>query len=77
MSAFADDNVPKADVLDVEFREDGTAIDLSPMNNEVTVFGQEGLVMYYNEDYKRVVPHFNNPFGGTCTSFYKIDYTEN
>ena len=77
LSSAADDNIPKADLLDVEFLEDGTAVDKSPMENVVQVVGQENLTMYYNEDYKRVVPKFANPFGGNCNAFYKIDYTEN
>ena len=31
--------LPKADVLDIEFHDDGTVTDASPMQNPVTVLG--------------------------------------
>jgi len=50
--SLADDNIPKADILDVVFNEDGTAYDASPMDNTVEVIGKEMMTTYYNENYK-------------------------
>ena len=66
---------PVADLLDVVFKEDGTAEDVSPMHNTVEHFGTSST--YYNETYKRYVANFDNPWGGTCTSYYKVDYETN
>ena len=49
----ADDNIPKADILDVVFNEDGTAYDASPMDNKVEVIGKEMMTTYYNEKRQR------------------------
>ena len=45
LCSAADDNIPKADLLDVEFLEDGTAVDQSPRENVAQVVGQENLTM--------------------------------
>ena len=73
----ADDNIPKADILDVVFNEDGTAYDASPMDNTVEVIGKEMMTTYYNENYKRVVPRLSNPWSGNGATYYKVDYENN
>ncbi len=73
----ADDNIPKADILDVVFQEDGTAYDASPMGNKVEVIGKGMMTTYYNENYKRIVPKLSNPWGGDGTIYYKVDYENN
>ena len=67
---------PEADILDVVFHEDGTAEDVSPLHNTVELFGTTSST-YYNETYKRYVARFDNPWGGTCTGYYKVDYETN
>ncbi|MCR4921982.1 MAG: discoidin domain-containing protein [Bacteroidaceae bacterium] len=64
---------PVADLLDVVFKEDGSAEDVSPMHNTVEHFGETSSV-YYNTTYGRYVAHFTNPWGAACTSWYKVDY---
>ncbi len=76
-AAKADDNVPKADILDVVFNSDGTAVDISPMQNEVQVIGQSAIEVYFNETYKMNIPRFTNPWSGTATHYYKVDYENN
>ena len=73
----ADDNIPKADILDVVFNDDGSAYDASPMENPVEVIGKDLIEPYYNENYKRVVPRLFNPWGGNGQTYYKIDYENN
>ena len=68
--------VPVADVLDVVFHEDGTAEDVSPLHNTVELIG-ETTSTYYNETYGRYAARFDNPWGKTCTGYYKVDYEEN
>ena len=74
-AAFADEvtnttEAPVADLLDVVFKEDGTAEDVSPMHNTVERVG-EGISVYYNETLKRYVARFDNPYGGNCTGYYQ------
>ena len=74
-AAFADEvtnttEAPVADLLDVVFKEDGTAEDVSPMHNAVERVG-EGISVYYNETLKRYVARFDNPYGGNCTGYYQ------
>lgn len=73
----ADDNVPKADILDVVFNEDGSAYDASPMDNPIQVFGKDLIETYYSESYKRIIPKLFNPWGGTGQTYYKVDYENN
>ena len=61
---------PVADLLDVVFHEDGTAEDISPMKNEIELIG-ETTTTYYNDTYQRYVAHFDQPYAGTCTGYYK------
>ena len=69
-------NAPVADLLDVQFNGDGTAIDLSPMENDVTYVG-DGTVVAHNQFFDRDVPMFNNAWGGTCTGYYRVDFENN
>lgn len=68
---------PKADLLDVVFKADGTAEDISPMQNEVITNAGEGLTTYYNNTYERYVARFDNPWAGVATGWYRIDYGTN
>lgn len=67
---------PKADVFDVVFYEDGTAEDVSPHHSDVVAYGEP--TTYYSDTYQRYVAHFENPYGGVATNFYKgTDYNHN
>ena len=67
-----------ADMLDVVFKADGTAEDISPMKMKVTTNAGTQLMTYYNSAYDRYVAHFNNTMGqSTTTSFYKVDFSSN
>jgi len=66
---------PVADLLDVRFNADGTAEDISPMKNTVVKYGSPSTV--WSNTYQRYIASFANPWGGTASSFYKIDYTNN
>lgn len=68
--------IPEADLLDIVFNEDGTAEDVSPMQNSVERVG-ETVSTYYNETYGRHVARFENPYGSTCTGYYKVDFENN
>ncbi len=68
-------NLPKADLLDVVFKDDGTAVDVSPMKHVVTTKSGATLMTYYNDVHKRYVASFKNSLGGqTGSGFYRIDY---
>ncbi|MCM1449191.1 MAG: hypothetical protein NC082_02515 [Clostridiales bacterium] len=73
---YDDGSMIKADLLDVEFRPDGSAVDVSPMANEISYRPSANLVTYYNDIQKRYVASFRNPMGSDVTSgFYRINYT--
>lgn len=67
-----------ADLLDVEFNNDGTATDLSPMHNQVEYVPGTALMTYYNDNYERYIAHFNQtPGTNMSSSYYKVDYSAN
>ena len=66
-------SIPTADLLDVQFQADGTAVDLSTMKNPVEKNGTTATVAY-NDAFGRYVATFNNAWGGTTTGWYKVDY---
>ena len=69
---------PVADVLDVVFKTDGTAEDVSPMHNVVETHAGGALSTYYSATYNRFVAQFGNSWGkGTSTGYYEIDYANN
>lgn len=70
--AAVESKLPVADVLDVRFGANGAAVDVSPMANTVTRKGT--VASYYNDRYGCYAAQFNNAYGGSTSSFYKIDY---
>lgn len=70
-------HTPKADLLDVVFNEDGTATDISPMANYVQTVASAKLYTYYNPEYGRYAAHFDNPWAGAASGYYKVDYSNN
>lgn len=69
--------VPKADLLDVEFKNDGTAVDASPMGNIIKV-GEQAPETYYNTTLGRFVGKFDNAWGAANTyCYYRTDYQNN
>lgn len=67
----------KADLLDIIFNLDGTATDISPMQNEVVTVGEVIPTVTYSDTYKRNIATFDNELGSNGNSAYKIDYTNN
>ncbi|MGN0231958.1 MAG: LamG-like jellyroll fold domain-containing protein [Muribaculaceae bacterium] len=70
-------DTPVADILDVRFNNDGTATDISPLNNEVQTFESSALTTYYNTTFKRYVARFDNAWGAAASGYYKADYEDN
>ena len=69
-------NAPVADLLDVIFKNDGTAIDNSEHQNEVQYVSGASSVNYYHDTYQRYVSHFNHKLGDSMSGgYYKVDYT--
>ncbi len=69
---------PVADLLDVEFRNDGSAYDNSA--NRLTVNDVAGapMVNYYSEKYSRYIAHFNHTMGeSTSEGYFKVNYASN
>lgn len=72
-----------ADMLDVAFLLDGSAIDLSPMKHTVkTVSYSDPFTNSFNDQFNRSMVSFNPPQNGTSLgtdkgSYYRIDYMNN
>ena len=74
-SVWAQDT-PVADLLDVQFNDDGTAVDLSASQMEIEFFGN-GTVVSYHPSFSRNMASFGNPWGKTCKGYYKVDFENN
>lgn len=71
-------NVPEADLLDIIFKNDGTAFDNSVSKMQVTTVQGSSAVNYFNEAYSRYTAHFSHPLGEAISAgYYKIDYSQN
>ena len=67
---------PVADLLDVIFKNDGTAIDNSISQMEVNYVSGASSVNYYHDVYQRYASHYSHNLGGEMAGgYYKIDYT--
>ncbi|MDR3260449.1 MAG: hypothetical protein LBT78_01290 [Tannerella sp.] len=67
-----------ADLLDVVFKNDGTAEDVSPMHNTVTTLENPALFTFYSDTYERFGAVFNHaPGSGVSDGFYKVNYADN
>lgn len=65
-----------ADLLDVQFLNDGTAVDVSPAQHPIETVPGAALVTYYNEDLGQYVANFRHTLGGVDgTGFYRVPYT--
>lgn len=70
--------LPKADLLDVIFRNDGTAFDNSDSKMDVSTVQGSSFVNYFCDAYSRYTAHFNHSLGGSVNGgYYKIDYSRN
>ena len=68
--------VPKADLLDVVFNDDGTATDISASQNNVELFGIPRVVK--SSKYGMNVACFHdNGLNKDCAYWYKVDYGTN
>src|SRR5574344_76308 len=70
--------IPKADLLDVVFANDGTAKDVSEMKSTVGMVAGSTMVNYYNDLYGMYAVHFNHGLGEAATNgYFKVDYSTN
>lgn len=69
---------PVADLLDVVFKEDGTAEDVSPMAHEVITQKSTAMMTYYNDIHKRYVANYRHSLGeGVTSGYYRVNYKPN
>lgn len=68
---------PVADMLDVLFRQDGSAYDASPMGMKVVASNKKAVTTYYSNEFDRYVVSLPNSWGSTVTSSYRVDYATN
>lgn len=70
-------DVPEADLLDVIFKNDGTAVDNSDSKMTITAVSGSASVNYFSDAYSRYAAHFNHTLGSAMSAgYYKIDYTQ-
>lgn len=68
--------LPTADLLDVVFLNDGTAIDNSPAHTPVRTLDGTSMMTYHNDLYGMYAAHFNHTPGTSVNEgFYKADYS--
>ena len=68
--------VPKADLLDLEFYNDGSVKDISGGGMTIANVAGAPMVNYYNDQYSKYVAHFNHRLGTSAASGYvKADYS--
>lgn len=66
---------PTADLLDIVFKEDGTAEDASPMAHEVITRPSTALMTYYNDVHHRYVANYRHTLGeGITAGYYRVNY---
>jgi glycerophosphoryl diester phosphodiesterase len=77
-SASGAPELPVADILNVVFSVDGTAEDISPMHNTLTVYPATTLLTVFNDTYQRYVARFHNTAGqATSAGYYRMSYSGN
>ncbi|MDR0506205.1 MAG: hypothetical protein LBH32_05245 [Dysgonamonadaceae bacterium] len=68
---------PVANMLDVVFNSDGTAIDVSPMRNAI-ITGETAPTVFRSTEFNRFAARFvGKTTGNNTTCYYKIDYRDN
>ena len=83
-----DFTAPVADMLDVQFDEDGSVTDVSPMNNPIETYKNNNgnyvestVPTYYSDEYGRYVATYANKWGagdlGTNGVYSKMDFASN
>ena len=71
------DNLKDDCILDVQFNQDGTAVDVSGKGVDVKTVPGAGLVTYESRATRSYVAHFNHvPGSGFSSGYYRVDYTE-
>lgn len=71
-------DTPKADMLDVVFRNDGTATDASAMQLPIQTFASNFLTTYYDNCQGCYSARFSHPLGANISGgFYKANYLNN
>lgn len=74
-SITIDNTIPRADLLDVVFGDNGVATDVSPMHNNIVA---NNCATVYDSSLGRYVARFsNNAWGGQASQWYSLDYTDN
>lgn len=74
--AFCDKPIPN--LLDIQFNADGTVTDLSPMKHTVTVVSEDNrtVPVEYIPEMDAYAGKFENTWGGTPTTYCKVDYSK-
>lgn len=66
---------PVADLLDIEFLSDGTAIDRSASRLGVATYPGSAMVNYRSSKYSKYIAHFNHSLGEAASEgYFRIDY---
>lgn len=64
-------------ILDLQFNQDGSAVDVSGKGVDVKTVPGAGLVTYESRATRSYIAHFNHEPGSSFTSgYYRVDYTD-
>ena len=64
-------------ILDIQFNQDGSAVDVSGKGVEVKTVPGAGLVTYESRATRSYIAHFNHEPGSSFTSgYYRVDYSD-
>ncbi|MDH6312409.1 glycerophosphoryl diester phosphodiesterase [Parabacteroides sp. PFB2-10] len=69
--------MPKADLIDLVFKTDGTADNIASESIKVTTLKGDGLCTAYNTTYNRHIARFKHTGTTISSGYYKIDYSSN
>ncbi|MBP5619815.1 MAG: hypothetical protein J6X23_05160, partial [Bacteroidaceae bacterium] len=69
-------DTPIADILDVVFNTNGTAVDVSPMHNTIEFKG-EGPTIAYSATFGRNVASFHTKWAAKPAGYYRINFENN
>lgn len=70
--------LPVADLLDIVFKSDGSAEDISPLKQSVSTIEGPTLSTLFSNTYQRYIARFTHSLGSsTSEGYYKVDYSSN
>ena len=78
ISQEAKEVLPVADLLDIVFKADGSAEDISPLKQTVSTIEGSTMSTVFSNTYQRYIARYAHSLGSSISDgYYKVDYTSN